>query len=356
MKKKLLSFVLCTAIIGYFGYINAQRGPLQAGNNIHIDADSFTIRKWAERHAFDSFQNIALQQLLKTGNYDSVVQYCNYFREKDSIDINTYELAIAATYWPFGERPKAYDIVMKNVQYDLSLHAGGQHPFQMLCDYSIGLNLTTDKLLEDMVMNKVSDYYSSMNNPETSAGLKLIRILYNSEKLIAKCNYMQSLIDPKFRKSIIAQRYSDAVQKQFEEGQSQIFNDLAALIQNNHQKLYTDYQVGTAQPNQMLIINAFQDSVQHDYFDAILKTSLADKSLTADDYVGYALQGISMKHKDMSEEETKHAKDSLCRIYKCTGSNISMIFDDKVVIQKYDSTGNLYFDTVPVNKRNSNNH
>jgi hypothetical protein len=284
----------------------------------------------------------ALKHLMDAGLLDSALSYCNELYRIDSISAGTYDFATATLYSLTKDADRSYDVVMKGVNYELALHGGGGHPFQMLDDYAFGTTLPADTFLEQMIINKVSDYYATYNYPESGLGLQLISICHQNEKLKAAYQY-----EYKLYKTAAAQQQ---LKSQYETASEEIKQSFRKLIENNG-GLLTEYQIGLAHLLQYEFINDLPTLQAHQYFRPYMDTSFKAQKITADIYAAELISTERLK--DSSIAHLQHFEDSLRTIYYYQFNKTAHVINDSMlvnIIESRDSLGNKRLDTALIDK------
>ncbi len=297
MKKARLLFCVL-GIVALCTTIAAQRRQ-QAWTNL------------VERIERNKAEKEKLSALLATGQYDSVISYCQVVRAREYHDYDDIEMALATTYWLKGDKTTAYQYVQTDADYSLKLNGGGGSPFQMLYNYDYGTSLATDTFLEQMIVGKVSDYYLAMTYyPDRRTGLRLMLLDYNEQKLTNKYWYDRD------HATTEAERKN--LKAQYDQEKEIIDNRLVDLLKEN-KKIFNRHDVGPADEKQFRLIESFHKQEQFAACLPMLYQAMMDKEIDPDMYVS------ALVARERLKDNTKNQavlQDSLCRIYKCNRSII----------------------------------
>jgi hypothetical protein len=284
-----------------------------------------------------------INKLIVANQLDAAENYCYFLSKMDSIGTNTLELALATIFLKKNLNDQAYDIVLKDVDYNARLNGGGKTPLQMLYDYTFGPELANDTLLEQMSINKVKDFYATYPFPEGTSGFKIILLNHKMNKLRASYQYQLSLL-PHIKDSIqLFNNYQTAAESLIES-----FKELI----DNHKGFYGAHEIGLPSALQFQLIASMLHLKDHEYFLPYFNDAFNKKEIAADEYVSELVNIESFKNRDSLH--LQHYNDSLASKYFTNISFEKTILTDStlfIIDEKWDSIGHKTMDTIVKNRR-----
>jgi hypothetical protein len=267
----------------------------------------------AQQRGFDDYETRRnnkrdhIKKLTNAGLYDSALSYCAVLRKNDSLSYDDLEKAQATIYWLKGDKNTAYQYVLNATDYLLKTYAGERAFTSMLYDYDYAYPIATDSFLENMIINKVSDFYSGLHDfPQCSSALKFMLLEYRANKLLASGMYAL-----KQNPDHTAAKKLDA---DFTEQEEQLKKEYLEEIKQNG-KILGWKEAGPGYKTQITFLSLAGDSALHlqtqPYFEQAFKHNDFESYLYVDQLVWIA----ALKEKDSARLEQYH--DSLCHVYNC---------------------------------------
>jgi hypothetical protein len=299
MKKGWLLFILVFAT-GIFHIITAQQ-PVVSNDE---------QRKQMEQNK--------IKTLVAEGLYDSALSYCATLRKQDKLGYSELETALANIYWHKGDKHTAYQYVLNHVDYNLKLLAGDNAFSSMLYDYEYSYSLATDSFLENVVTDKIRDFYLKQDFPEVATGLKFVMLKYQLNKCMERYHY-----DLTHQKDS-AQRI--ALRNQYEERVLEIKERFLDIIRE-HNRLLTWKEAGSGAQSQFSFIYMAKDADLHRQLIPFFEKAFHDKSITPEVYVSELVERSEVLTPGINNGNK--LQDSLCTVYGCSLSTKKVIITDK---------------------------
>lgn len=288
--KRVRLFLLPVLLLGLFQIMTAQ----QKG---YVD--------------YETKRNLTRDQIKKltdAGQYDSALSFCAVLRKNDDLGYDDLEQAQATIYWLKGDKNTAYQYVLNATDYLLKTNAG-EHAFtNMLYDYDYAYPIATDSLLEKVIINKVSDFYSGLHDfPQCSSGLKFMLLDYRLNKLAE-------------HKAYLLRQNPDAatlkkLQGQFPEQEEDLKKEYLEEIRQNG-KILSWKEAGPGYKTQIAFLTHGGDSALHIQTQPYFEEAFKHNNLESYIYVDQLVWIAALNNKDSVSLERYH--DSLCLLYDCS--------------------------------------
>lgn len=268
-----------------------------------------------------------IRALVSEGLYDSALSYCATLRKQDKLGYSELETALANIYWHKGDKHTAYQYVLNHVDYNLRLFAGDNAFSNMLYDFEYSYPLATDSFLENMVTNKIRDFYLKQDFPEVATGFKFVMLEYQLNKCTERYHY--DLMHEKDSSQYIA------LTNQYKEKVSEIKEKFLDIIRA-YNRLLTWKEAGSGAQSQFSFIYIAKDAELHHQLAPFFEKAFQDKSITPEVYVNELVAQSEISIPGVNNGNK--LRDSLCAVYGCRFNTKKVIITDKGdTIVYYDS-------------------
>lgn len=310
--KKGWFFLLLTLLPGLYYMITAQEHRyIQLENKQRIERNK-------------------IRALIAEGLYDSALSYCASLRKQDKLGYSDLETALANIYWHKGDKNTAYQYVLNHVDYNLRLFAGDGAFSDMLFDFDYAYPLATDSFLEQVVTDKIRDFYLKQDFPEVGTGLKFIMLKYQLSKCTERYYYDLKQQKDSTQHNTIINQYKERVSEMKEK-----FLDII----REHNKLMTWKEVGSGAQSQFSFIYLINDADLHHQLEPFFEKAYRDKSITPEVYVSELVRRAEISDPAINNREK--LRDSLCAVYGCTLEAKRIIITEKGDTIVYYETNNI---------------